>query len=267
MEYHVSTLQPAIFVVPSRKWSFKVYLTAMPQMGWDVASTTYPYQLQMSIDEDLSGIKSRQIQAGVLERLYKGVGYNPHVHGGDAGAFNKLVKTVISASGGPGGGTSSGGGTGGITGGRAPGTSGINPNKGSLTMDEIAKLAAWAFGNETNMSSNDLVKNTIYATAVCIPESGGHVGSNNTAATNGTAYGLWQGNATNGVSIAELQTAEGNATWMAREVQADYALSQSDNPFALRTWEHAWWAYWGAFRTGAYKSHMSEARRATAKVF
>jgi cell wall-associated NlpC family hydrolase len=81
-------------------------------MGWDVASTTYPYQLQMSIDEDISGIKKKEMEAAALLKLYKGVGYNPHVHGGDAGAFNKLVKTVLKSSqtvGGSGGG--GGGGT------------------------------------------------------------------------------------------------------------------------------------------------------------
>ena len=61
MKYHVKTSLPARFKVPSRKWDFRVYLTSMPQIGWDVASTTYPYQIGMAVQEDVSGIKSAQI--------------------------------------------------------------------------------------------------------------------------------------------------------------------------------------------------------------
>lgn len=98
MAYHVRTLRPAIFHVPSRNWNFHVYVTAMPQMGWDVGVTSYPYQLTMQIDEDISGVKTKQIEAGALKRLFEGVGYSPAVHGGDPTAFNAIVENVLAAS-------------------------------------------------------------------------------------------------------------------------------------------------------------------------
>jgi hypothetical protein len=103
MQYQVTALRPATFVVPSRAWKFKVYLTAMPQAGWDVASTSYPYQLQMAIDEDLTGVKTKQVLGSALSRLADGIGYNPAVHGGDPKAFAKTIKNVLSATNGPGG--------------------------------------------------------------------------------------------------------------------------------------------------------------------
>lgn len=119
MEYHISSLRPAIFRVPSRAWDFRVYLTAMPQMGWDVASTTYPYELQMSVDEDISGVKTKGLEAAALKRLFEGIGYSPAVHGGDPTAFDAIVKNVLAASqvvpadtgSGNGGGGGGGGGT------------------------------------------------------------------------------------------------------------------------------------------------------------
>jgi len=99
MDYHVRTLRPAIFRVPSRAWDFRVYVTAMPQMGWDVSSTSYPYQLQMEVDEDLTGVQEPKLEAAALLRLYQGIGYDPSVHGGDATGFNKIVQTVLKSTG------------------------------------------------------------------------------------------------------------------------------------------------------------------------
>jgi hypothetical protein len=98
MEYHIKTLRPVTFRVPSRRWDFKVYVTAMPQIGWDVSSTSYPYQLQLEVEEDLTGVKVRDIEATALFRLYEGIGYNPSLHGGDPKGFEKTVKTVLKAS-------------------------------------------------------------------------------------------------------------------------------------------------------------------------
>lgn len=98
MDFHVSTLRPARLVVPSRKWDFKVYLTALPQIGWDIAATTYPYTMTFLIDEDISGVKTHQVEEAALARLYNGIGYDPSVHGGDPKAFDKTVKTVVSAA-------------------------------------------------------------------------------------------------------------------------------------------------------------------------
>lgn len=273
MDYHVATLLPVTFRVPSRRWDFRVYVQALPQMGWDVAATSYPYALQLLVVDDITGVQKPRLQQDALARIYKGVGYNPNVHGGNTGRFQEMVSTVTSAAAqarGPLGGTAGGlntnlpGGQGSV----APGTSGIDPNKNTLTAEDIARVAAWAIKQEIpNISPGDLMKNTIYATAVCFPESGGRVDATNPNATNRTAYGLWQADATqNGLTAEALQTAEGNATWMAREIKADYGLAIGGDPYALNTWEHAWWAYWGAFRSGAYQSHMSEAKTAAKKV-
>jgi hypothetical protein len=261
MQYHVKTSLPAHFRVPSRRWDFRVYLTSMPQVGWDVASTTYPYQLGMAVQEDVNGVKSAQLLRNELNRLKEGIGYQKGVHGGDEERFTQTVNSLLKATSPFGDSIQDVG-----SGSTPPGLSGINPDKSRLTPEEIAQVAAWAFGQETSITGSDLMKNVIYAVAVCLHESGGGVGNNNPNATNGTAYGLWQGNATNGITLRELQTAEGNARWMAREVEANYTLSQSDNPYALRTWEHSWWAYWGAFRSGTYKESMGVARDAAVKV-
>ena len=264
MRYHVATSLPASFRVPSRGWDFKVFLTSMPQIGWEVATTTYPYQLGMAVQEDVNGIKTAQILRSELDRLHEGIGYQAGVHGGDPKGFQKIVNSILGANTGPLDTNAQAN----VGGGLGSDSSGINLSKGHLTSEEIAKLAAWAFRQETQIKDSDLIKNVIFAVAVCLCESGGFVGNNNTAATNGTAYGLWQGNATNGISTKELQTAEGNARWMAREVQADYRLSISGNPYPLGTAEHAWWCYWGCFRGqgSGYKSHLSEARAAVKKV-
>lgn len=95
MNYHVHTSLPAKFVVPSRAWRFGVYVRAMPSMGWDVGSTTYPYQLSMAIVDDLEGIKTRQVTRAALSRLAEGIGYDPAVHGGNTAAFTDLVDTVL----------------------------------------------------------------------------------------------------------------------------------------------------------------------------
>ena len=152
MQYHVTTLRPATFVVPSRKWNFRVYLTDMPQMGWDLASTTYPYQLQFQIDEDLSGIKTAQVESGALTRLYDGIGYNPSLHGGDPKGFEKTVKTVLSASPfyGTGGSTGGGGSGGGAT---YQGANKWTPNisnapwEGNTIKDQIYNCWSAVYGN------------------------------------------------------------------------------------------------------------------------
>lgn len=120
MEYHVKTLRPVSFKVPSRRWNFRVYVQAMPQMGWDVSATSYPYSLQLQVEEDLTGIQSKKLETAALNRLVEGIGYNKAVHGGDVAAFDTIVKSVTSASptttsGGGGGGGGDSGGSGGTT--------------------------------------------------------------------------------------------------------------------------------------------------------
>lgn len=98
MEYHVQTSRPVTFRVPSRNWNFLVYVSAMPQVGWDVSATSYPYQIELSIYEDITGVQSRKLQLSSLARLAQGIGYNPNVHGGASDAFVQEVKSLLAAS-------------------------------------------------------------------------------------------------------------------------------------------------------------------------
>lgn len=91
MNYHIRTQEPVLFKVPSRQWQFLVYLQGAPQLGWSVADTSYPYQLVLNIEDDLQGLATQEKRAEALERLIEGIGYNPHVHGGNAPAFSELV--------------------------------------------------------------------------------------------------------------------------------------------------------------------------------
>lgn len=98
MNYHIRSQNPVQFRVPSRNWNFLVYVAAMPQAGWEVASTSYPYQLQLMIEEDLTGVKTRQLETKALGRLADGIGYNPALHGGNTSAFTELVDSVLKLS-------------------------------------------------------------------------------------------------------------------------------------------------------------------------
>jgi hypothetical protein len=61
----------------------------MPQISWDVSATSYPYQLNLMVDEDLNGIKTKEINTQILKRLASGIGYDysKDIHGGDCVAF------------------------------------------------------------------------------------------------------------------------------------------------------------------------------------
>lgn len=110
MAYHIRTSRPVSFRVPSRKWDFIVYLTDMPQIGWDVAATSYPYSLNLSVSDDLTGVQTKRLEKAALTRLADGIGYNPAVHGGDYKGFQKLVDSLVAGNGGTDTGTSGNGG-------------------------------------------------------------------------------------------------------------------------------------------------------------
>lgn len=130
MDFHIKTQDPVSFKVPSREWDFLVYLQSVGNLGWDVQTVVYPYQLNLSVVNDLSGIKTKEINAQTLDRLATGIGYNPNVHGGDGPGFAELVNNLQLAyktqntggidEGDEGGGADTGGGGGGET--PAPGT-------------------------------------------------------------------------------------------------------------------------------------------------
>jgi len=94
MDYQIRTLKPVRFKVPSRRWDMNVYISAMPQIGWEVASTTYPFSLTLEIEEDLNKIQTAELYTGELERLSAGIGYSPVLHGGDPAAFQKIVDSL-----------------------------------------------------------------------------------------------------------------------------------------------------------------------------
>lgn len=95
MKWHIRTSRPAKFRVPSREWDFDVFVTNVPQLGWDITTTTYPYNINMAIQEDVGGNKTKQILGSQLERLAAGIGYNPGVHGGDAATIEEMVKSLV----------------------------------------------------------------------------------------------------------------------------------------------------------------------------
>lgn len=94
MKYHIRTQDPVFFKVPSREWNFVVYLQAVPQLGWSVADTSYPYQIVLDVIDDLQGLATQEMRAYTLERLATGIGYNPDVHGGDGPGFAELVNNL-----------------------------------------------------------------------------------------------------------------------------------------------------------------------------
>lgn len=193
MQYHITTSRPVTFKVPSRAWSFTVYITAMPQIGWDVAATSYPFQLSMAVDEDTSGIQTHKITQSALTRLAENVGYKKGFHGGEAGAFQKLTNSVLANASSRGGTTTSGGGSTGDpvsgTGTQWQGNGRWDPKianapwSGKTLQDQIYNAWATTFG--------DKVANTM----LCIAgrESGYHPEAlNNYGSPIHYVYGLYQ---------------------------------------------------------------------------
>lgn len=196
MDYHIKTSRPASFRVPSRAWDFLVYLQAMPQVGWDVAATTYPYQLQMAVEDDIGGLQTHKITTNALTRLAENIGYKKAFHGGEAAGFQKVVSTLLAnstpvTSGGGGGGAGGGGPNGG------PGSSSSWQGKGkwepkianaqwtgATIKDQIFNCWSAVFGSK---SGND---------ALCIAEreSGFQPTANNHYGSNPVhyVYGLFQ---------------------------------------------------------------------------
>lgn len=94
MNFHIQTQEPVLFKVPSKDWNFRVYLQGVSNLGWSVQTVVYPYQLEMMVIDDLTGIRSRELETQMLDRLAKEIGYNPNVHGGNAPAFTELVNNL-----------------------------------------------------------------------------------------------------------------------------------------------------------------------------
>ena len=93
MNYHINSQSPVQFVVPTRKWNFAVYVVAMPQIGWDYTTVVYPYQLQLSIEEDF-GITTQDILTNQIDLLASQIGFTTTFEGGSPADFQKIVKQV-----------------------------------------------------------------------------------------------------------------------------------------------------------------------------
>lgn len=102
MEYHSRSQNPVDFVVPSRRWHFRVYVVGLPAVGWTVATVGYPWRLRFEVDEDL-GITTPTILRNELNRLAKGIGYDPRYSGGDVDAWFEGAGTSTDGTGGTGG--------------------------------------------------------------------------------------------------------------------------------------------------------------------
>lgn len=97
MQYQIKTGEPVNFKVPSRNWDFLVYIQNVSGLGWDVTTTSYPYQLSLTIQDDLTGISQKVVNQEIFDSLTKGIGYNPEYHGGNTGEATKYIEAMQNA--------------------------------------------------------------------------------------------------------------------------------------------------------------------------
>jgi hypothetical protein len=79
-DQQIQTWQSSTLTIPSRNWNFLVWVRALPQMGWNVQTTTYPYRITFEVDEDFGNISTAatgNAMANALSLLNSNVGYNP----------------------------------------------------------------------------------------------------------------------------------------------------------------------------------------------
>ena len=80
MQKHIQTQRPVTLSVPSKNWTFNVYVSSMPRIGWDVTTVSYPYTLGLEVDQDFGSI-SPIIMQDQINRLAAQIGYDPAFHG------------------------------------------------------------------------------------------------------------------------------------------------------------------------------------------
>lgn len=100
MQYQIKNSEPVNFKVPSRNWNFLVYIQNVSGLGWDVTTTSYPYELNLVIQDDLTGISSKMINKEVFDNLMQGIGYNPEYHGGNSAEAIQYIEAMKNALGG-----------------------------------------------------------------------------------------------------------------------------------------------------------------------
>ena len=84
MDYQIKNQSPVNFKVPSKKWNFLVYVQNVSSLGWDYSATSYPYEISLVVEDDLTGLTNKIIQKDTLTRLAQGIGYQEGFHGGYA---------------------------------------------------------------------------------------------------------------------------------------------------------------------------------------
>lgn len=85
MRYHVASGGNSVSLkVPSRGWDFDVYVAKVPNIGWDAKTVSYPWTLNLKVEQDL-GIVTETILNAELDALAKEIGYSENYHGGDGG--------------------------------------------------------------------------------------------------------------------------------------------------------------------------------------
>lgn len=100
IEYQIKSQAPVFLKVPSRKWNFKCYIQNVSSLGWDYAATSYPYELTLLIQEDLTGLTNKGgVEKQALERLAEGIGYVDKYHGGNAEQALAISEGYLNAAG------------------------------------------------------------------------------------------------------------------------------------------------------------------------
>jgi len=71
---------PIVTLTETTSLKFSVWLTQM-QIGWDPTTSTYPYQMQLEVDQDFTGLASGASTANALDKISADVGFSPFWNG------------------------------------------------------------------------------------------------------------------------------------------------------------------------------------------
>lgn len=83
----ISTQVSSSLVLPSRNWSFNVWVHTFPAFGWDYETVTYPYQLTLEVDQNY-GVPdelSQSVVNGAFADLQDNIGFNSTWNGLNSG--------------------------------------------------------------------------------------------------------------------------------------------------------------------------------------
>lgn len=267
MQYQIKTGETVNFKVPSRNWDFRVYIQNVSSLGWDVTTTSYPYEITLVIEEDLNNITHFILKKEAFENIMRGIGYNPEYHGGNLAEATRYVEAMRNALGSIEFDTDTQSSSSPKFGrgkfkpreGDGRGNAGLAKKLLSkvdldtvpqisdeifISIEEIYALAYWALEQMGDLRGSELKEIAIMATAISCCETQSHdTRAENTEATNGSAFGLWQMNEGLGTSLWDPVVA---AIRMAEE------------------YYEQGWLYWqcGPLRDSGYKNHIDEVRSA-----